>query len=304
MELNEIVRLAENNGWDAQPNARLSAYTTFKVGGPADLLVTLPDGKAAATLLAACREKGIPTLLLGNGSNLLVGDRGVRGVVWRLDPKTAACTLASDGMTVFCDAGLPLMRLCRFAEEKALSGMEFAFGIPGTVGGAVFMNAGAYDGQMSDVLVSAEVLEANGELHTVVAEQLQLGYRHSVCMDTGAIVLGATLKLTPGNREEISAKMRELLSRRREKQPLEFPSAGSFFKRPTGHFAGALIENGGLKGFSVGGAKVSEKHAGFVINTGDATAKDICTLAEEVTRRVKEQFGVTLEPEVRFVGEF
>ncbi len=304
MELNEIVRLAEKHGWDAQPNARLSAYTTFKVGGPADLLVTVPDGASAATLLSACREKGIPTLLLGNGSNLLIGDRGVRGVVWRLDPKTADCTLHSDGVTLFCDAGLSLTRLCRFAEEHSLSGMEFAFGIPGTVGGAVFMNAGAYDGQMSDVLVSAEVLEQNGEVHTVAAEQLELRYRHSVCMDTGAIILGATLKLTPGNREDISGKMRELLSRRREKQPLEFPSAGSFFKRPTGHFAGALIEQGGLKGFSVGGAKVSEKHAGFVINTGDATARDIRLLADEVTRRVQEQFGVTLEPEVRFVGEF
>ncbi len=304
MDLGYIMALADENGWDVQKDTPLSAYTTFKVGGPADLLITVPDGAAAKKLLAACRERDIPTFLLGNGSNLLIGDRGMRGVAWRFDPKRAACERMADGVTLRCDAGMPLVRLCRLAQDYALTGLEFAFGIPGTVGGAAFMNAGAYDGQMADVLVSACLIDRNGEERTVSAAEMQLGYRHSACMDTGDIITGITLRLARGDRDAISAKMQELLSRRRDKQPLEFPSAGSFFKRPPGHFAGALIEQCGLKGFAVGGAAISEKHAGFVINKGDATAADVRLLAEEVTRRVQQTTGVTLEPEVRFVGEF
>lgn len=296
-----MARLAEENGWEVQKDALMSAYTTFKVGGPADLLITVPDSMAAGKLLACCRNTDVPTLLLGNGSNLLVGDRGVRGVVWRFDPDSAACVQADD-RTLCCDAGTPLSRLCRYAQEHALTGLEFVFGIPGTVGGAVFMNAGAYGGQMADVLLSAEIIDANGDCRTLNAEEMAFSYRHSVCMDTGAAITRLTLRLSPGDREKIAARMRELLSCRREKQPLELPSAGSFFKRPPGHFAGALIENCGLKGFQIGGARVSDKHTGFVVNVGGATAADICALSEEVIRRVREQTGVTLTPEVRFVG--
>ncbi len=303
MELDRIKALALENRWDVQENAPLSAYTTFKVGGPADLLITLPDGQAAAELLAACRETGTPAFLLGNGSNLLIGDRGIRGVTWRFDPAAAACTLQEE-TTVVCDAGLPLMRLCTFAKAHSLTGLEFAFGIPGTVGGAMYMNAGAYDGQMADVAVAATVLRKDGSIATVCVADMALSYRHSVFMDTGDIVIAVTLQLKKGDLAAIHARMQELMERRREKQPLEFPSAGSFFKRPPGHFAGALIEQSGLKGFAVGGAAVSEKHAGFVINKGGATAKDICALSDKVIQKIKAETGVSMQPEVRFVGEF
>ncbi len=303
MNLSNIVQLATAQGWSVQQNEPLAPYTTFRVGGPADVLVTVPDGAAASMLLAACRAEQIPTFLLGNGSNLLIGDKGIRGVVWRLDAHTAACR-AVDKNTVTCDAGLPLSRLCNWTREHALSGLEFAFGIPGTVGGALYMNAGAYDGQMADVVISATVLDAEGNVRTVTAEEMQLGYRHSAFMDSGEIVVDVTFRLQEGDADVIRTRMQELMDRRREKQPLEYPSAGSFFKRPTGYYAGALIEQCGLKGFAVGGAAVSEKHAGFVINKENATAKDVCELRDAVIRRVKEQTGVTLQPEVRFVGEF
>lgn len=303
VQLTYIENLAIQNGWKIQKNAPLAPYTTFRVGGPADLFITVPDGEAAKRLLGACRDADIPWLLLGNGSNLLVGDQGVRGVTWRFDPQTAACHLCDDGETVTCGAGMTLTALCHFARANSLSGLEFAFGIPGTVGGAVFMNAGAYDGQMADVVQSATVLTSAGELQTVTAEELALSYRHSRCMETGDVVVDVTLKLKKGDPDAITAKMQELMDRRRGKQPLNYPSAGSFFKRPPGHFAGALIEQCELKGFQVGGAQVSEKHAGFVVNAGGATAKDITDLANEVVRIVREQTGVTLEPEVRYVGE-
>ncbi len=303
MQLNMIENVAVQNGWDLQKNASLAPYTTFRIGGPADLLITVSDGKGAEKLLSLCRETNTPAFLLGNGSNLLIGDAGIRGVVWRLDPKSATATVLDDGETVVCDGGMTLTALCLFARDNGLSGLEFAFGIPGTVGGAAYMNAGAYDGQMADVLVSATVLTPKGEQKTVLAEEMALAYRHSRFMETGDIVLDVTLRLQKKDKEEISARMQELMQRRRDKQPLNFPSAGSFFKRPAGHFAGALIEQCGLKGFAVGGAMVSEKHAGFVVNTGNATASDIVTLAETVMDRVKEETGVILEPEVRYVGE-
>lgn len=303
MELDRIRTLALENGWDVQENAPLSAYTTFKVGGPADLLLTLPDGKAAAKLLCACNETATPTFLLGNGSNMVVGDKGIRGVTWRFDPAHAACVL-QDETTVFCHAGMPLMRLCTFAREHVLTGLEFAFGIPGTVGGAMYMNAGAYDGQMADVAVSAEVIRADGSIGNVAAADMAFSYRHSAFMENGDIVAAVTLQLQKGDPAAIRARMQALMDRRREKQPLEYPSAGSFFKRPPGHFAGALIEQAGLKGFAVGGAAVSEKHAGFVINTGGATAADIRALADAVIQKIKERTGIIMQPEVRFVGEF
>lgn len=303
MKLDRIKAIAIQNGWDVQENAPLSAYTTFKVGGPADLLITLPDAAAATRLLAACRETDTPAFLLGNGSNLLVGDKGMRGVVWRFDPVAAKVEIV-DETTVICDAGMPLLRLCNFVKEHSLSGLEFAFGIPGTVGGAMYMNAGAYDGQLADVAVSAAVICKDGSVAIRTAEEMALSYRHSSFMDNGDIVTAVTLQLKKGDKAAIRARMQELMDRRRDKQPLEYPSAGSFFKRPTGYFAGALIEQSGLKGFRVGDAAVSEKHAGFVVNLGAATAADVVALSNAVAEKIKAETGVTMQPEVRFVGEF
>ena len=303
MTLDRIEQLCIQNGWSLQKQAPLSAYTTFKVGGPADLLVTLPDTAAAAALLTACRENAVPTFLLGNGSNLLVGDKGMRGVVWRFDPAAAKAVL-TDEETIVCDAGMPLMRLCTFAKEHALSGLEFAFGIPGTLGGAMYMNAGAYDGQMADVALGATVIRKDGSIVQIAGADMQLSYRHSAFMENGDVVASVTLRLKKGDAVAIRARMQELMDRRRSKQPLEYPSAGSFFKRPTGCFAGALIEQNGLKGFAVGDAAVSEKHAGFVINKGKATAAEIVALSEAVITKIRDNTGVTLQPEVRFVGEF
>ena len=297
-----LVQLATAEGWDVQLHTPLAPFTTFRVGGPADMLITVPDGAAAGKLLKACRETETPAFLLGNGSNLVVGDKGIRGVTWRFDPKTAGVTVG--GTTVVCDAGVPLTRLCTVARDNALTGLEFAFGIPGTVGGALYMNAGAYDGEMSFVVREAEILHPDGSMETVPLSDMDLSYRHSAFMQTGDVVTRVTFALKKGDIDAIRAGMQELMDRRRQKQPLEYPSAGSFFKRPKGYFAGALIEQSGLKGFTVGGAKVSEKHAGFVINKGGATAADICSLCEQVIDKIKRDTGVTLEPEVRFVGEF
>lgn len=302
MQTDRLVTLAQNAGWDVQLNMPLASFTTFNVGGPADMLITVPDGQAAATLLAACRETDTPAFLLGNGSNLLIGDKGIRGVTWRFSPKDAACTV--NGTEMVCDAGLPLSRLCTAARQNGLTGLEFAFGIPGTVGGALYMNAGAYDGEMAQVVHTAEVLHVDGTLETVDVSEMALSYRHSAFMETGDIITRVTFRLQYGEETAIRARMQELMDRRRDKQPLEYPSAGSFFKRPTGYFAGALIEQSGLKGFTVGGAAVSEKHAGFVINKGGATAADIVALSEKVIEKVKQDTGVTMQPEVRFVGEF
>lgn len=307
MALKSLMDTARALGCTVTEHAPMAQVTTFRVGGPADALITIPDADTAADIIALCHREGIPFFWLGNGSNLLVGDRGVRGAVLRLDPKAATATLI-DGTTVHCDAGMTLQRLCLFARENSLTGLEFAYGIPGTVGGAVYMNAGAYGGEMAQVVVSADCVARNGERFTLSAEELALGYRHSKLMDYpengNPIVVGVTLSLQAGEREVIAARMRELIAKRQEKQPLEYPSAGSFFKRPTGHFAGALIEQAGLKGYRIGDAQVSEKHAGFVVNRGKATARELCQLCEDVQAIVYEKAGVRLEPEVRFVGEF
>lgn len=307
MALNNLINAAREAGCTVTENAPMAQVTTFRVGGPADTLVTIPDADTAADLIALCHREGIPFFWLGNGSNLLVGDRGIRGAVLRLDPKAAKVT-RTDDTTLYCDAGMTLQRLCLFARDNSLSGLEFAYGIPGTVGGAVYMNAGAYGGEMAQVVVSADCVARDGERFTLTADELSLGYRHSSLMDypenDNPIVVGVMLSLQVGEREAIAAQMRELIAKRQEKQPLEYPSAGSFFKRPTGHFAGALIEQAGLKGYRVGDAQVSEKHAGFVVNRGKATAQELCQLCEDVQTIVEQKAGVRLEPEVRFVGEF
>lgn len=282
--------------------APMKDFTTFHIGGPADYFITAPDEQAAGRVMAACRQQKVPVLLVGKGSNLLVSDEGIDGVVLRLDgdSRPTDCDVASGRVTAY--GGTSLAKVCRTARDYGLTGMEFAFGIPGTVGGSVYMNAGAYGGQVADILYSATLLSPDGVLRTMKTEDLQLGYRHSLLMETGEIAVGAVFQLSPGNPEHIGARMEELMNKRREKQPLEYPSAGSFFKRPEGHFAAALIDQCRLKGFSVGDAQVSEKHAGFVVNRGEATCQDMIRLKREVCRRVYEQTGVELKPEVELTG--
>ena len=281
-------------------NEPMSRHTTFKVGGPADVMF-LPDSpEQVAAALAAAKDAGVPAWVIGNGSTLLVRDGGLRGLVIALGEGMAAIARVEDTVTAW--AGASLARVAAYAQASGLSGLEFASGIPGTLGGGCAMNAGAYGGQLSDVLVDARVL-LDGAERTLTRDELQMGYRTSLPLREGGVVLSARFALTPDDPEAIAARMRELNARRREKQPLNYPSAGSTFKRPEGYFAGALIEQAGLKGRRVGGAQVSEKHAGFIVNTGDATAADILALIGTVQREVEARFGVRLETEVRILGE-
>ena len=301
MRLTELAKSCRALNCTAEERVPMTRYTSFKIGGPADLLLTAPDAAAASGVLDVCRRQEIPVLFLGNGTNMLVSDDGVRGVVLRLSGGSAE-SIRRQEETLVCPAGASLKQLCRSAREQGLAGLEFAYGIPGTVGGAVFMNAGAYGGQMEDVLLWAEALYPDGTVRKIRKDDMALGYRHSVFMEEKAVVVSAAVRLTPDNPDAVGARMEEFLRRRREKQPLEYPSAGSFFKRPEGYFAGALIESSGLKGFAVGGAQVSEKHAGFVINRGGATCAQVRELARQVQERVYRDHGVLLEPEVRFIG--
>lgn len=252
------------------------------------------------TALKEAEKAGVPALVMGNGSNMLIRDGGVRGLVIILGERFGQIVV--DGEMLEAQAGVSMARLAAAAQAAGLTGLEFASGIPGTLGGGCVMNAGAYGGQLSDVLVEADVL-LDGEVRRLSVEEMEMGYRTSMPLQRGGIVLSARFRLTRGDPTEIRDRMKELNSRRREKQPLNYPSAGSTFKRPEGHFAGALIEQAGLKGMTVGGAQVSEKHAGFIINTGDATAADIETLIQKVQAAVLEKFGIPLETEVRLIGE-
>lgn len=280
----------------------MKSHTTFRVGGPADYFV-IPEGDAQLRdVVLLCQKEKMPYYVLGNGSNLLVGDKGFRGVVIQIFKDMNRITVEGDVLTA--QAGASLAMAANAALEHGLTGFEFAAGIPGTLGGATVMNAGAYGGELKDVLVSAKVLTKEGEIRILSNEELELGYRRSIIPEKGYIVLEASIGLSPGEKGEIKARMDELRERRISKQPLEYPSAGSTFKRPEGYFAGKLIQDAGLKGFTVGGAQVSDKHSGFVINKGDATAADIRELICQVSRRVKEVCGVELEPEVKQIGEF
>lgn len=279
----------------------MSRHTTFRVGGPADVLVT-PDRSALAQVVALCKKEQTPYCIIGNGSNLLVGDGGIRGVV--IETKGALNTLRTDGERIVAGAGTLLSQAASRAASQGLSGMEFAAGIPGTVGGAVVMNAGAYGGEMKDIIESVTVLDQDCREKVLSAEELELGYRSSSILKNGYIVLEAVFHLAAGDEAQIKARMQELAGQRMAKQPLEYPSAGSTFKRPEGYFAGKLIMDAGLRGYQVGGAQVAEKHCGFVINRGGATAADIVKLMEDVKCEVERQFHVTLEPEVKMLGEF
>lgn len=280
----------------------MSCHTTFRVGGPADYFVAADNKEEVRQVVNLCREEKIPCYILGNGSNLLVGDKGFRGVVLQIYKDMSRVEI--DGNVLTAEAGALLSKVASEALDKGLTGFEFAAGIPGTLGGAVVMNAGAYGGEMKDVLFEVTVLDERGSFLTLQREELELGYRTSIVAKKNYIVLEAKLSLAEGERAQIKARMDELKEKRVTKQPLEYPSAGSTFKRPQGYFAGKLIQDAGLRGFTVGGAQVSEKHCGFVINKGGATAADIVSLMEQVSQKVKEQFGVTLEPEVKRLGEF
>ena len=283
-------------------NEPMKNHTTFRVGGPADIFLT-PSAEELPAVLSVCREEQMPVTVIGNGSNLLVGDQGIRGVVICIGFGMRGIRV--DGEKIFLEAGVTLAAAAQQAAKAGLTGLEFASGIPGTFGGAVVMNAGAYGGEMKDVIVSVRVISEDGEIITLSKEELDLSYRHSVIPERGYLVIDGELLLTrEKDPDQITERMEELKKKRIEKQPLEYPSAGSTFKRPEGYFAGKLIMDAGLRGFSVGGAAVSEKHCGFVINKGNATAADICALMDEVTRIVKEKYAVTLEPEVKKVGEF
>ena len=279
----------------------MKKHTTFRVGGPADVLVQ-PDETALAAILALCRQYYVPYSFIGNGSNLLVGDKGIRGVVIEMtDPMG---NIEVYGTKITAQAGAMLSKIANTAASNGLGGMEFAAGIPGSVGGAVVMNAGAYGGEMKDIIERVYVLDENGAQLELDRTALDLSYRHSCIPDKKYIVTKVVLELVPRNEVEIRSKMKDLNEKRAGKQPLQYPSAGSTFKRPEGYFAGKLIMDTGLRGYQVGGAQVSEKHCGFVINKGDATAADICQLMRDVSDKVQAQFGVVLEPEVKMIGEF
>lgn len=298
-----IIRLEQILTKDRiRQNEPMKNHTTFRVGGPADIFLT-PSAEELPAVLSVCREEQVPVTVIGNGSNLLVGDQGIRGVVICIGSGMRGIRV--DGEKIFLEAGVTLAAAAQQAAKAGLTGLEFASGIPGTFGGAVVMNAGAYGGEMKDVIVSVRVISEDGEILTLSKEELDLSYRHSVIPERGYLVIDGELLLTrEKDPDQITERMEELKKKRIEKQPLEYPSAGSTFKRPEGYFAGKLIMDAGLRGFSVGGAAVSEKHCGFVINKGNATAADICALMDEVTRIVKEKYAVTLEPEVKKVGEF
>ena len=279
----------------------MKSHTSFRIGGNADVYIDISE-EEIAPVISLCKETNTSYTIIGNGSNILVGDKGIRGVTIRIGSRMA--DIAAHDNIINVGSGALLSRTASVALNNNLTGMEFAAGIPGSVGGAVLMNAGAYGGEIKDILVSARVLTPEGVVKEYSNEELELSYRHSKIMETGGVILSATFKLQQGDYDSIKDKMQELNKRRTDKQPLNLPSAGSTFKRPEGHFAGKLIEDSNLRGYRVGGAMVSDKHCGFVVNVDNATAHDVIKLMENVSDKVYEDAGVRLEPEVRFIGEF
>lgn len=296
-----VERLAQVPDLQVRAHEPLRDYTSFRIGGPADVLALPHTVAALQQAIAAARELCQPLTIIGSGTNLLVRDGGVRGIVLRLAENLAA--VSAEGTAVHAQAGARMAAVARAAAEASLTGLEFAAGIPGTLGGAILMNAGAYEGEMAQVVEWAEVVEADGRLTRLRREELGFSYRHSALMEGFHVVVGARMALQVGDRQAIRAHTAELLRRRESKQPLELPSAGSVFKRPPGHFASQLIDQAGCKGMQVGQAQVSPKHAGFIVNLGGARAVDVEELVRRVQQAVADQFGVHLEPEIRIIGE-
>ena len=289
------------NGVRVLCNENMSNHTTFKTGGNADFFINVKTRQELLFAVDTAKSTNTPYFIIGRGSNLLVSDKGIQGAVICLNEMRGIDI--KDNM-VSVKAGQSMQSLCTALYKSGLSGLEFAYGIPGTVGGAVYMNAGAYGSEIADRIVSAEYLDKNGEIKVIKKADMRLSYRDSIFSKNGGIILSAEFELSYGDPECILAKMNGYLSRRKEKQPLEYPSAGSVFKRPEGNFAGTLIEKSGLKGTSVGGAQISEKHAGFIVNTGGATSGDVKALIEKVREKVYADSGIELEPEVIFIGRW
>lgn len=297
MAWREIEEICVKHGAEYRENVCLAPYTSFKIGGCCPLMIYPNNAECLKELVTELSSEKTEFRVIGKGSNLLVSDNGVSFPVISLASMNNA---EVRGERILCGAGASLVSICRLAEENGLSGLEFAYGIPGSMGGAVYMNAGAYGGEMKDVLSECTYIDGNGRLVSIAAAYMELSYRHSFFSGKNHIITETVLKLKKGDKKEIREKMDDFMTRRRDKQPLEYPSAGSTFKRPEGNFAGRLIEEAGLKGFSVGGAQISEKHCGFVVNKGGACFDDVKTLIETVRERVREKSGVTLEPEVLF----
>ena len=297
---NELLKIMSEE--QVKTEEPMKNHTTFRVGGPAEFFVMPRSAEEVKKVINLCRRESFPYYIIGNGSNLLVSDQGYRGVVLQIYKEMSYIEVEEN--VVVAQAGALLSAIANKALENGLTGFEFAAGIPGTLGGACVMNAGAYGGEMKDVLEEVTVLTEEGEVLTIPKENLELGYRTSIIARKGYTVLEARIQLRGGEKEAIKSLMEELKDKRVSKQPLEYPSAGSTFKRPEGYFAGKLIQDAGLRGFSVGGAQVSEKHCGFVINRENATAADVAELMRQVSARVEEEFGVKLEPEVKRLGEF
>ena len=282
-------------------NEPMSRHTTFNIGGPADYLLFPSDMEQLSKIFVLLKNYDIPHTILGNGSNVLVLDKGIRGAVIKMHVPMSY--KRCEGNRIVAGAGAYLKHVSKFAADNGLTGMEFACGIPGSLGGAVFMNAGAYDGEMAGIVARVKTVTHNGKILTYEKDELDFGYRHSVFQHNGQAICEITLELAAGDRDAIQAKIDDFTQRRESKQPLEMPSAGSTFKRPQGYFAGTLIDETGLKGLQVGGAQISTKHAGFVVNSGNATAADVLNLIKEVQERVYAKNGVRLFPEVRIIGE-
>lgn len=297
----EIYTYATELGCKAAYNEPMSAHTSFKIGGEAALFIVPKDSDSLKSVIKRCKECLARVIILGNGSNMLFADGKIDAVVISMCLESAEVSYLGAGR-IKSDAGVSLMRVCRLALSNSLSGLEFAYGIPGSVGGAVYMNAGAYGGEIKDIIEKCEYLTPQGEIKVMNKDDMHLGYRKSIFSENLGVVLSATFALKDGNAEEIKLKMDDFMSRRKSKQPLEYPSAGSVFKRPEGYFAGALIEECSLKGYSIGGAQVSEKHAGFIINKGSASAKDVMDLIEYIKDKVLKEKGVKLEPEIKLIG--
>lgn len=282
-------------------NEEMKNHTTFKIGGPVDIMVLPQDEEDVGTVVSFCRQRDIPLFIFGVGSNLLVRDGGIRGVAMKLGENLDEVEV--NGEEIHAQAGVKLSALARIASFHSLSGLEFAEGIPGSLGGALVMNAGAYDGEMQDVVTAVRAISSDGSIKTFKNGEMQFGYRQSIFQSNGYIIISATLKLVTGNRIEIEKRILEFARRREEKQPLDKPSAGSTFRRPPGFYVGPMLEELGLKGYQIGNAQVSSKHAGFIVNNGNATARDVLDLIALIQQKAKGRFGVDLQPEIRVVGE-
>jgi len=301
LEIKAFLDFADEHGIKYLEHESLSKHTSFKIGGPAQIFAKPATKEQVSKIAVFCKENEIPLFPMGKGSNLLVPDEGLEGVIMNFGSEFSKIVLL-DEETVYCDAGTSLAALCNFALENSLTGLEFAYGIPGSVGGAVFMNAGAYGGEVKDVILYADHVDKEGKTGRFTGEELEMSYRHSVYSGKQYFITGAAFKLVKGDKTEIKAKMDDLLGRRFDKQPMDKPSAGSTFKRPEGAFASALIDQCGLKGYRVGGVEVSTKHAGFVVNIGGGTCADVLQLIKDVQEKVKNDTGYWLEPEVEILG--